>query len=110
MQIDPSGTGFGTPGWHAAAACRSLPKSLFFPVGTTGTAADDIVVAKTVCGTCEVRASCLAFSLVTEQHYGVWGGTDEQERSSLRRVYRAAGLEAAVAAAFDGTSTSARSA
>lgn len=76
--------------WRLAAACRDLSPELFFPVGSTGMAADRIVAAKAICADCPVRSSCLTFALTTNQEFGVWGGCDEDERRLLRRRWRAA--------------------
>ena len=41
--------------WQRRAACRSLPCELFFPIGTTGRAVDEIAMAKEICTTCDVK-------------------------------------------------------
>ena len=76
-------------GWRRSAACRGCDVELFFPVGTTGPAIDQIASAKAVCGGCPVRADCLDFALVTNQEAGVWGGATEEERRRLRRSWLA---------------------
>jgi WhiB family redox-sensing transcriptional regulator len=42
-----------------------------------------------VCAGCPARERCLEFAIVTNQEYGVWGGTSEEERRVLRRQWRA---------------------
>ncbi|HZQ56387.1 MAG TPA: WhiB family transcriptional regulator [Acidimicrobiales bacterium] len=76
-------------GWRAHAACAEVDHELFFPVGVTGPAVPQIAAAKAVCADCAVRAACLEFAIVTNQEYGVWGGTSEEERRALRRAWRA---------------------
>lgn len=76
--------------WRSEAACRDTDPDLFFPIGTTGPAIDQIAQAKTVCGECEVREPCLEFALSTNQDSGIWGGTSEEERRKLRRRWMAA--------------------
>jgi WhiB family redox-sensing transcriptional regulator len=71
--------------WRGRAACRDSDPDLFFPVGSSGTAVEEIQAAKAVCGTCTVRPQCLAFALESNQEAGVWGGLDEEERRRLRR-------------------------
>ena len=73
--------------WRANSACRDTDPDLFFPVGTTGPALDQIASAKAVCDTCEAKAPCLEFALTTNQDSGVWGGTSEEERRKLRRAW-----------------------
>ena len=75
--------------WRRSAACRGCDVALFFPVGSTGPAVDQIAAAKAVCGHCPVRADCLDFALVTNQESGVWGGATEEERRRLRRSWLA---------------------
>ncbi len=75
--------------WRAEASCsRSEVASLFFPVGVTGPAEQQIVDAKAVCEQCPVREACLEFAITTNQEYGIWGGTSEDERRVLRRAWR----------------------
>ena len=76
--------------WRQFAACRSTEPDLFFPVGTTGPAVDQIESAKRVCRTCEVQEICLDFALATNQESGVWGATSEEERRKLRKAWLAA--------------------
>ncbi len=75
--------------WRPEAACRDTNPDLFFPVGTTGPAIDQIAEAKAVCRECEVREPCLEFALSTNQDSGIWGGTSEEERRKLRRQWMA---------------------
>jgi WhiB family redox-sensing transcriptional regulator len=73
--------------WRDGASCRSIDPDLFFPIGTTGVALDQIEQAKAVCRACDVRTACLEFALATNQESGVWGGTSEEERRKLRRQW-----------------------
>jgi WhiB family redox-sensing transcriptional regulator len=75
--------------WRDVAACRDTDPDLFFPVGTTGPAIEQIENAKAVCRGCEAQAVCLEYALVTNQDSGVWGGTSEEERRQLRKQYLA---------------------
>ena len=76
--------------WRDQSACRDTDPDLFFPVGTTGPAIEQIENAKSVCTDCEVRQPCLDFALATNQDSGIWGGTSEEERRKLRRQWLAA--------------------
>ena len=71
--------------WRRSAICRDTDPDLFFPVGTTGYALVQIDRAKQVCGECPVKVECLDYALETNQDSGIWGGTSEEERRSLRR-------------------------
>ena len=75
--------------WRRYANCRDTSPDLFFPVGTTGPAIEQIEAAKAVCDTCASKAPCLEFAMMTNQDSGVWGGTSEEERRKLRRAWLA---------------------
>jgi WhiB family redox-sensing transcriptional regulator len=74
--------------WRDRAACRAVDPELFFPVGSTGPALDQLADAKTVCHRCPVIGECLAWALDTGQRAGVWGGLSEAERYQLHQLYR----------------------
>ncbi|GAB2967028.1 WhiB family transcriptional regulator WhcE [Streptomyces pseudoechinosporeus] len=74
--------------WFRRAACADEDPELFFPVGTTGPALQDIAAAKRICARCPVSYQCLAWALDTGQTSGVWGGTREEERAALLRLVR----------------------
>lgn len=76
--------------WREYAACRDTDPDLFFPVGTTGPALEQIANAKAVCDTCEAKTPCLDYAITTNQDSGVWGGTSEEERRQIRRKFVAA--------------------
>ncbi|MDQ6784287.1 MAG: WhiB family transcriptional regulator [Actinomycetota bacterium] len=75
--------------WRDDAACRDTDPDLFFPIGTTGLAVDQIDSAKAVCDRCEAQRACLEFALATNQESGIWGGTSEDERRRLRKSWLA---------------------
>ena len=76
-------------GWRLQAACRDTDPDLFFPVGTTGPALEQIAAARMVCEICPVKEPCLDFALMTNQDSGIWGGTSEDERRKLRKAWLA---------------------
>lgn len=80
--------------WRDVSACRDTDPDLFFPVGTTGPALEQIASAKAVCNECEAKAPCLEFALITNQDSGIWGGTSEEERRKIRRRRAAAARRA----------------
>ena len=59
--------------WRHLASCRSTEPDLFFPIGTTGPAVDQIEAAKRVCRSCEAQEPCLDFALATNQESGRLG-------------------------------------
>lgn len=69
------------PTWRDDAACLGMDPDLFFPPpGWYG--AEE---AKAICQGCPVRAECLDYAVTTVQKYGIWGGTNEQERQQIRK-------------------------
>jgi WhiB family redox-sensing transcriptional regulator len=74
--------------WLRHAACVGEDPELFFPVGATGPALEDIAAAKRVCRRCPVIVECLSWALSSGQTAGVWGGTGEDERAELLRAAR----------------------
>lgn len=74
--------------WMNRAACRNSDPSLFFDTARS-------VEAKTVCGRCPVRGTCLEHALDVPEREGVWGGTTPTRRDRIRRNRRIAGREAA---------------
>jgi len=69
--------------WMSLGACRGEDPELFFPAAAASTARDQMTAAKAVCQRCSVRGTCLSYAVTTAQD-GIWGGTTEQERRSLR--------------------------
>ncbi|MFC9602447.1 WhiB family transcriptional regulator [Streptomyces niveus] len=64
------------------AACAGMDPELFFAHALS---TDQIKTAKDVCATCPLKASCLQGAIERREEYGVWGGTDEAERRSIKR-------------------------
>ena len=75
--------------WRNLASCRHTEPDLFFPVGTTGPAIEQIENAKAVCRSCDAQSLCLEYAIATNQDSGIWGGTSEEERRKLRKQYAA---------------------
>ena len=73
--------------WRHRASCRDTDPDLFFPIGTTGPALEQIEAAMAVCRACEAQGPCLEFALATNQESGVWGGTSEEERRKIRKTW-----------------------
>ena len=71
--------------WRHRASCLDEDPELFFPIGNTGPALQQIEEAKAVCQRCPVVDTCLTLALDTGQDAGVWGGLSEDERRALKR-------------------------
>lgn len=69
--------------WRDSAACLGAATDVFFPVGSSPEALDQVEEAKRDCQRCPVRSQCLAWALEAKQDFGVWGGLDEEERREI---------------------------
>ena len=67
-------------GWRATSNCSGMNNEWFFDEENDSAS---VTTAKAVCEGCPVRESCLSFALVTDERFGVWGGTGEKERWAL---------------------------
>lgn len=76
------------PDWRDEAACSQYPNELFFPLGDVDQRR--VERAKAICSICTVSDDCITYALETNQRSGIWGGTTEEERRSLRRKWLAA--------------------
>lgn len=65
--------------------CAEIDPELFYP--ERGCSVREPI---SVCLACPVRAECLAWALETDERWGVWGGTSEQQRAKMRRERRRA--------------------
>jgi WhiB family redox-sensing transcriptional regulator len=75
--------------WRGRSACRDSDPDVFFPIGTTGPALEQIETARRICTACLASDECLEFALATNQEAGIWGGTTEEERRKLRKAWLA---------------------
>jgi WhiB family transcriptional regulator, redox-sensing transcriptional regulator len=75
-----------TMDWRNDAACKDEDPDVFFPIGTTGIAVEQVEDAKRICAQCLVQEPCLEFALASNQDAGVWGGLTEDERRTLKRA------------------------
>ena len=83
----PARRGSGTWSRRGRSACRDSDPDVFFPIGTTGPALEQIETARRICTACLVSEECLDFALATNQEAGIWGGTTEEERRKLRKAW-----------------------
>ncbi len=72
--------------WRADAACRKMDPDLFFPIGTTGPAIEQIENAKALCRKCIAQMACLEYALAIHEEHGIWGGTTEEERRKIQKI------------------------
>jgi WhiB family redox-sensing transcriptional regulator len=73
--------------WRGRSACRDSDPDIFFPIGSSGPAVEQIETARRICAACPVGDQCLEFALETNQEAGIWGGTTEDERRRLRKSW-----------------------
>jgi WhiB family redox-sensing transcriptional regulator len=65
--------------WMARGACRGLDTAFFFPEELK-----NLKGPQAVCAECDVRETCLEYAITHSINYGVWGGTSERTRRSIR--------------------------
>ncbi|MGI9666511.1 MAG: WhiB family transcriptional regulator [Acidimicrobiia bacterium] len=65
--------------WATFAACKDEVSMSFFPQNKAEERA-----ALAVCGICPVQQDCLDHALATNERFGIWGGTTEKQRRTLR--------------------------
>lgn len=66
---------------HAACATATVD---FFPAR-----GESLAAARAICGRCPVADQCLDYALDLGIKHGVWGGTSERDRRTLRKQRRA---------------------
>ena len=71
--------------WMEDAACRDTDPNLFFPIGTTGPAVEQIKNAKAICQQCIAQVACLDYAITNRIDDGIWGGASEEERRVIIR-------------------------
>lgn len=72
-----------TPAWFVDAACRGAPTHIWYPHR-----GDDTTEARAICARCPVIAECRDHAIDTRELFGIWGGTAERQRRTLRRALR----------------------
>ena len=79
LEVAPAAV-HGDEDWRSWAACLEVDAEIFFP-GPGG----NLKSARRICAGCPVQAECLAWALVHDERYGVWGGLSTTQRRALRR-------------------------
>lgn len=68
---------------QGVASCATADPDAFFP--ERGSHSFSNVYAKRICSTCPYKSPCLEWAIENEE-MGIWGGTTENERRSMRRM------------------------
>lgn len=58
-----------------------LDPNIFFPEKDH---LGQIAYAKAICAECSIREECLDLAITTREEHGIWGGTTEKERETIR--------------------------
>ena len=74
------------------ALCREIDPELWFPEGTANGRVLSIREARAMCARCPEKDPCLAYALSfpATSLYGIWAGTDMEERRQMRAERRSA--------------------
>lgn len=84
--------------WRQHAACVGVDPDVFF-VGRGGSTWR----AKKVCDSCPVSGECLTYAIAYKEHFGIWGGLSEKQRTNVRNHLISVGLyETVVGFAVEG--------
>ena len=78
------------PAWRTRGVCQSVDPETFFPAPSESAEA-----AISLCRTCPVQGSCLAWALDAGDLHGVWGATTARERRAMAVVWRSGELDQA---------------
>ena len=77
--------------WHQQAACKGQTH-IFFPSDTAeGDQTNYKMIkrrterAKEICFSCPVQRECFQEAMYSREFYGVWGGSTEKERETIRK-------------------------
>lgn len=71
-----------TGDWTRDAACRNKPVDWFHPEYPAHTAT--YARARAVCAQCPIVDQCLAYAIVINTEFGMWGATTPRERRAIR--------------------------
>ena len=66
--------------WAARALCVGVNPEVFFPPSD-----DPATEARNICMACPVSGQCLAYAVIADEPFGIWGGLDPRQRHTLRR-------------------------
>jgi WhiB family redox-sensing transcriptional regulator len=67
------------------AACVNADPEIFF---VDGNDRETVATAKSYCGICPIALECFTYAMTNEE-FGIWGGTTMQERLRVRNNPRA---------------------
>lgn len=70
--------------WMRSASCAQTDPDAFHP--SKRTPRRTVAAAKQLCRSCPVAGDCLTYALTSREEFGIWGGLDEYERRTLRRL------------------------
>jgi len=65
--------------------CRNVDPDIFFPESPSESRTN-LVIAKQICNTCSQKAPCLEYAVTHPELEGIWAGTNERDRRSIRRA------------------------
>lgn len=71
----------GKQDWQEYSNCLGANPDVFFPDRGT-----PLKAAKAICNDCVVQEDCLEYALENGEKFGVWGGTSERQRRSIRKA------------------------
>jgi len=76
------------PSFDGSQPCSKTDPEMFFPHPSDRVG---IAAAKEVCNTCPFITSCLKYAVGEAGLQGIWGGTTQRQRETIRTRMRKAG-------------------
>jgi WhiB family redox-sensing transcriptional regulator len=72
--------------WREKALCAGLSPDIFYLQKEVGKSNGGLL-AKKVCGGCEVAHECLTFAVSNHEEYGIWGGCGGARLRALNSIW-----------------------
>lgn len=76
--------------WKEQGKCwgkaRTPETDYWFPDDEDPDYKQKIITAKRICNICPVIKECLAYAILNEEHYGIWGGKTLKERNMFKKA------------------------
>lgn len=66
--------------WKDQGRCKGKSKFFYSDLRS------DHEKAKRICRECEVQRKCLAYALVNDEDYGIWGGSTATDRKLIKKL------------------------
>ena len=80
-------SGIKWPEFDGSQPCSQVDPEIFFPEDQKEMRSK-MPIAKSICASCKYKEPCLEYALAHPELVGIWSGTSDRDRRSLRRQHR----------------------